>query len=340
MGEYFKLKKYTTFKELIDDASSKKKKRIQIPTSDLCIQDDGGIFQFEFVRPEDEEQKKVVVKPKAYNIARTPQGTALISFALEEQNILEEVVNSAEITKNIDAFFNNLHVYEEFNRPKVRKLLLWSEPGLGKTSTIMHYCKKTLDNDKDACVIIWPTNQVGSGDVSILFNDCLDLKKCSKLILVIEDVGGTGAEGSSMKQVDQNLLDLLQGVRNPFTVPTIILATTNYPQNLITALTDRPGRFDKVIQLLPPSVSDVAKIVEFITKKKLTEDDKAAIALKEAKGFSIAHIIEALVRSRIHNMTMTEAIKELFDYRKKVKKNFSDDSDLGFSGGGAGFGLR
>jgi ATP-dependent 26S proteasome regulatory subunit len=320
----FKFKQYTSFTEM-----AKSQDQLVLPSSDLCIQTNDGIYQFELEDP-DEIIERESIKPGMYNVGYERHRPVLIKADFREAKILEEVVNTTEINTEIDMFFNNLDVYEQLNIEKTRKILMYSEPGMGKTAAIINYCKKFVEQDSQACVINWPTGVVDSDDIVDLLSNRVTFEKCSRLIFIIEDIGGKGNDYSGVKNVDQNLLDLLDGIAHPFTIPTVVLATTNYPQNLIEALVDRPGRFDKVVELKPPSGVDMIKIIEFLTRAELSEQDKKAIYSDKAKGFSIAHIREALIRSKISKVTMEQAINEISNYRKKVKNSFEDKRGMGF----------
>lgn len=318
---HFELVSKTAIKEINDDT--------RLQESDLCFQDDTHIFQFKYVEPKDE--KKEIIKPGTFSFIETNNGLKLKETEFRSRKLLNSVVNTQSIVSESDMFFDNLDVYDELGEPKTRKILMYSDPGMGKTATITEYSLDTIKKDPGTVVIVWPTSTIEAHDVSSFLNKKSEYSKdCTRLILIMEDIGGGEREGSgNMRAVDSAMLDLLDGIQVNFKLPTLILATTNYPQNLLSALADRPGRFDLIMQLKAPSYDEQVALIEFIGKRSMTDDDKAV--LKDCgKDMSIAHLKEIVVRSRLHKKELAETIKEISDHRERFKKNFEEGGSVGF----------
>jgi len=107
------------------------------------------------------------------------------------------------------------------------------------------------------------------------------------------------------------------------------VATTNHPENLLESLADRPGRFDLMLQLNPPTHKEKIDLLTFISKRELTDEEKEAIGSKGTEDFSIAHLEEIAVRALLHDKTYPAVIKELVDHSKRYKKAFEKDRALG-----------
>src|SRR5690606_31658097 len=159
------------------------------------------------------------------------------------------------IFKEARTFFSRLHVYEKLNRPKKRSVLLYSAPGMGKTSAIEKFCHDAINEDAGTVVLVWPTSEIEPDSVARFLSQSSEYNdKCTRLILIIEDIGGGEREGShSRSGVTSGLLNLLDGVGLTFRLPTFIIATTNHPENLLSSLANRPGRFDLMAELQAPS---------------------------------------------------------------------------------------
>jgi ATP-dependent 26S proteasome regulatory subunit len=323
----FILKKKTLFTELGETT--------ELPESDLCFQDEEAIYQFKFEKPE--EEKKEIISPGIYTIESQMHRTVTKKTELRTRNLLTSVANTKSIIDEADIFFKNLDVYRELEEPMARKILIHSDPGMGKTATITQYCMHALAEDPGTVVLIWPTSQVESSDVLMFLSQGSEIApECTRMILIIEDIGGGEREGSgSTRAVDSSLLDLLDGLQITFRVPTLIIATTNYPQNLLSALADRPGRFDLIMALQPPSAAEKVQLMEWIARRPLSDDEKEAITMKGAEDFSVAHLKEVVIRSRLHKKDMRVVVKELVEHRKRFAKNFEKDKN-----GGLGFGGR
>jgi len=151
------------------------------------------------------------------------------------------------------------------------------------------------------------------------------------LILIIEDIeGGTSEDDYSSKGINSSLLNFLDGVGNPFKgIPTFIIATTNNPERSVGALIDRPGRFDKVIEMKTPTADENYKLIKFILGDFEEEIEESDESLKEAADlaakneFSIAHLQESVVRSLLDDITIKEAVDQLVDHKKRFKEAFS-----------------
>ena len=323
MSGNFTLLKKTKFSE-IDDTT-------KLPKSDLALQEDGFLYQFKFNEADKPEKKKI--KPGIWSMKPVPGGLTLVETELGKKRLLLDAVNATAIINEAKTFFSKLDVYERLGRQKKRGVLIYSAPGLGKSSTISHFCTETSKYDEGTVVMIWPTSKIDSDDVlDFLSTGSVYTKKCTKLILVLEDIGGGEHEGGRSRQVDAGLLNLLDGVSDVFKLPTFIIATTNHPENLLASLADRPGRFDLMLELQPPSGEERVKLLEFIANRELTPEEKKVFLDKKCDGLSIAHLDEIVVRSLLHDRTLEQTLREILDHRKNVKAAFEKAKDnLGFS---------
>lgn len=319
----FKIKKITRFSELVEG------QELELPESDLCFQNEQTIVQMKYIRPE--EDRKYQVKPGIYTLGESPAGLVTTKVELKKRILLESVDNTKQILKEAKTFFAKLHVYERLGRPKKRGVLLYSRPGMGKTSAIEKFCGDAMAEDAGTVVLIWPTSEIEADDlVRFLTSRSEYSKTCSRLILIIEDIGGGERDGDSgSRGIDSGLLNLLDGVGVTFKLPTFIVATTNHPENLLESLADRPGRFDLMLELLPPSHEEREQLLAFISKRDLTPQEKEAVRMKGAENFSIAHLEEVAVRSELHDKDYPTVIKELVDHSRRYQKAFSNKRGLG-----------
>ena len=129
------------------------------------------------------------------------------------------------------------------------------------------------------------------------------------------------------------MLNLLDGVGNPFqNVPTFIIATTNHPEQVAEALIDRPGRFDKCLELESPNATEAMDLYKFfLTQDELDDDTKKAAELAAKNKFSIAHINESITRSELDDTSILKAVESLIEHKKKFKKAFSKARGMGLN---------
>lgn len=312
----------------------------EIPESDLLIKNLETVVQFEYLEPPKEKNPKYTAEPGIYNLGFKGQKLSLNILELRNRRLLTSYDNTKQILEEATTFFDNIHELKALQEDNSlggdlkRAILLYSPPGYGKTSAITQSIQNLVKQDPKTIAINWPTSEVRSSDVN-RFMSKIDYKDCSRLIFVIEDIGGGEKEDhhGSERAIDSSLLNLLDGVDNVFSIPTFIIATTNHPGSLLEALADRPGRFDEYVELDPPSFEQRVELIEFIGKRKISEEEKAA--LKKAEDFSPAHLAEVVKRSILKKKTFLEVIVEMTEHRVKVSKRFEQRKNKG-----VGLGLR
>lgn len=301
-----------------------------IPESDLTIHNGNKIYQFEYVVPED-ETPPTIIKPGSYTLEDSSTGLKLKKFNLKKYNLLKSIDNTSQIKSEADKFFSRLDIYKSLKRDPKRAILLCSPPGVGKTAAINDVCQDFLA-DGETSVITWDTSSIKSYHVSRFFLQKSEFHSSVKrFILVMEDIGGgTVEEHHGSRGADSALLNLLDGIGNPFRgMPTFIIATTNNPEQSVGALIDRPGRFDKVVELKTPRESECIELLSFISNKELSEEEKEAAKLAAKNDFSIAHLQEVVIRSMLEDESMLEVTKQLVKHKKRFKDSFQDVKKLG-----------
>lgn len=316
----FILKKKTSFKDLAAD------KVTEVVESDLCFQDGEFIYQFKFEKPEDDVSYEI--EPGSFVLSKGMSGLQLKKLEFKPRTLLETASNTARIMKEASIFFSRLHVYEKLGRPKKRGVLLFSSPGMGKTSAIEKVCSDLMKEDAGTVVVVWPTSEVDADDiVKLLSTNSRYTDSCTRMVLIIEDIGGGERESHrSQSAVDSGLLNLLDGVGVIFKIPTFIIATTNHPENLLASLADRPGRFDLMLKLAPPNHAEKIALMKFISRRELTPDEEACLGIKGTEEFSIAHLEEVAVRAELHDKSYPQVVKELIDHKELFKRDFEERS--------------
>lgn len=290
----------------------------------------GKFVQLQYVEEPNKEPDAFKVAPGLYTIMANMAGMYLEKTKFTQDKILEDFVNTKEIEEKADCFFRNVHKYKElgFDIAK-RNMLLWGPPGTGKTTAIAKVCNKYLALE-DTAVIIFDTVKYEAYQVKD-FIKTFSYDGVNRLILVMEDVGGVEMD-DVRRGADAGLLSLLDNQEKTLKIPTLIIATTNFPETLMGALTNRPGRFDDKIEAGYPKAEARIKLMEFFIKRPVTEAESSALRTKQADALSPAHLKEALIRSVIHEKTLELALKEVVADIVKYNKAFKEASKgLGFN---------
>jgi len=226
--------------------------------------------------------------------------------------VAEEAFFETSTSKKMEVLFKNFfdksHQVNEKYKKNKRAYLLYSEPGMGKSALIRHFCKKALKEDGTA--VIHTSGEVDFQKITSIFLKPYadDVKK---IVLIIEDFGKKDYSANS-SIFNPSCLNFLDGVSGLFRVPTLIICTTNFIKELGPQLTNRPGRFSKLIQVLPPSDDEVFALIEGISDVQLTDKQKSAF-----RGLKMSpdHIVEALVRHELEGVTLEHAAQEVMQER-------------------------
>lgn len=317
---FFKLKSRTKLNNLnVGD---------KLEESDFSIQTlENEFLQFEYI----EEERSLTpypVKPGVFSITKSMTGLDLIPTTFTQDKILKDLLSTKNVTEKIDMFFNRLHVYYEegIEIPK-RAALLHGPAGTGKSSSISTIVEKYAGDNK-TLIVTWSTDTFDASDVKRFFKS-FDYKGVERMILIAEDIGGIENDEATVRS-DSSLLSLLDNKEKTFRVPIYIIATTNFPQNLMGNLTNRPERFDDKIEVGYPPATARVELLKFYLKESVSDEAIKLIESRACDEFTPAHIREIRIRSRIHDKTPADVIKEITKEIETYKKAFSKQQSVGF----------
>lgn len=319
MAGSFVLKNKVNLRELTKDTI--------VPPSDFALQVGDDFIQFEYKEAE-KTFAKYPVKPGIYSILKTMAGYDLKPTSYARDGILDEFVSTKHIEEVVDCFFKNIPLYAEFGIevPK-RGVLLYGPAGGGKT-TALNKCIEKYAADGRTAVVSWQTSKYEASEVQD-FIRCFDYQGVDKIILVCEDLGGIENEQTRMRS-DSSLLSLLDNQEKTFTIPVMIIATTNYPENFAANIMNRPGRFDDKIEVPPPSGDARKALLNFFSKGAAPQEALTLIASDKCKEFVPAQIREVYIRSRLRSKSITDTIKEMLEEVELYNKAFSKRKGVGF----------
>lgn len=301
----------------------------RIDESDFSMStSDDQFVQLEYIEEEDKKAEPYIVKPGIWTIVKTMAGLQLQETSFVNDKILETLVQTKDVTDKIDCFFRNLHVYaEEGIEVAKRGILLWGQAGGGKT-TIINKVANDYVKDGKTMVLVWTTDKFDAHQVKD-FIKCFHYEGVEKIILIVEDIGGTEIAAPGAMRSDASLLSLLDNQEKTFTIPTLILATTNYPENFMGNLVNRPQRFDDKIKVSAPNADAREALLKFFGRSRETPEAIKAIRDKKCEGFTPAHIKEAIIRHRIYEKTLENVIKEMIKEVEQYTKGFVDRNSVG-----------
>lgn len=299
----------------------------RIEESDFAsMTEDGHFVQMEYISPEDNIQT-IEAKAGVYTIVKTSMGLALEKTEFVKSNILRDFVNTKEILEKISNFFDRLYVYEKHKVFPRRGVIIYGPPGGGKTSAIAEAVNSVKDNP-DYFTLVWHTDKIEAGDVKDFIKH-IKFVGPNKMILIVEDIGGIEVDQARIRS-ESSLLALLDNQEKAFTIPTLILATTNYIENFMGNLTNRPGRFDEKIKVdFPPAEARIKLAKFYDIDNILDEEALKKLSSKKCDKFTPAQIQEIIVRSEINGVDANVVIDQIAKEIENYEKNFNERSKSG-----------
>jgi hypothetical protein len=191
----------------------------------------------------------------------------------------------AAIVDDVRSFLASRSVYEKYRVPYKRGILLYGPPGNGKT----HFLKGLLASIVAPCLYVRSLNGSHHNDHESLRRVFARARSVAPCLLVFEDLESVLNEHNR-----SFFLNELDGFAENTGI--VVIATTNYPEQIDPAIIDRPSRFDRKYLFDLPTAEER---LEFLllwrdaleTEMRPDEEALERIA-NSAQGFSFAYLKE------------------------------------------------
>jgi SpoVK/Ycf46/Vps4 family AAA+-type ATPase len=321
---HFKVKKITNFREL----------ELETPLEEsdyALLTNEDKFVQFEYVDDKEKTREPYVVKPGLFHIVKTMTGLELERTTFVKDEILNDLVSTKDIEEAVDCFIKNIPLYKEFGiEIAKRSILLYGPQGTGKSVALSKVAQKYQDDGKTA-IVIWHTSKWEAHQIKDLIQS-FSYEGVEKLILIAEDLGGIEREEVRMGS-DSSLLSLLDNNEKTFTIPVCIIATTNFPETFMANIVNRPGRFDDKLEIGNPKPEAREKLLKFFSKDSASAEACEFIKTSKCETFSVAHIREAYIRSRLRSKDLTQVLDDISREITTYNKGFQNKSSMGFGFG-------
>jgi len=238
-----------------------------------------------------------------------------------------------EIHNDFTQFFNSRESYERYGIPWRRGAIFTGPPGNGKTHTV----KALINSLERPCLYV--RNFSGDGTEQGNMAEVFKRARRTPTIVVLEDLDSMINDSNRAF-----FLNELDGFRANTGV--VVLATTNHPEKLDTAILDRPSRFDRKYQFDLPREAERLAYVEKWNSELQPELRVSAHTtpsiVNETEGFSFAYLKELFVASMAQWMSTSgktamdevilEQVKSLRGQmngkeKKKKKKKENKEND-------------
>ena len=263
--------------------------------------------------------------PVSNTMARLEKGYYTINFSNTlgmyfvknkiELNKLYRLPNEATdiILNDISKFWKSEDTYKKYQRVFRRNYLLYSAPGTGKTSLINLMCEELI-NTYDGIVFSLNTEaQIEAFPEAV--RRIRRIEPDRRIIAIIEDIDGFTQVSSHLNTLLLNILDgnlKLSGL--------VTIATTNHIEYLEERYTNRPSRFDRVVEF--PLPNDASRRM-FIEKTVLPEDLERINLdewVEKTEGLTIDHINELILLYFVFGHTEEESFDTIYSMSKTKGK--------------------
>jgi len=260
-----------------------------VPAFKSVDQVPSGIYEFKFNR----DVNQITLKKQPF---KTDELYQLPSYEIQD------------ILKDIQDFWDRRDKYREYNFVHKRGILMYGEPGCGKSGIIQLIAKQLIENNG---III---NIKDYDDVDFFIDFIVTFRKIEPnrpLIVLLEDLDSIAGENNYSTS---KLLNILDGVKQIEDV--VYIATTNYPEKLQERITNRPSRFDRRYKVELPN----EEIREAYIRHKLKEDDLQKVDIQEwvkrTEGMSLSHLKEVVIST----IVMGREFEEVMDNLEGLKR--------------------
>jgi predicted AAA+ superfamily ATPase len=208
-----------------------------------------------------------------------------------------------DILKDIDNFWNRVDVYKKYNFIHKRGILMYGEPGCGKSGIIQLISQQIIKNDG---IVINIKDEEDVERFTSFIGTFRKIEPKRPLIVLLEDIDSLAGEGRSQTA---RLLNILDGVKQIEGV--VYIATTNYPEKLQERITNRPSRFDRRYKVELPN----EEIRRAYINHKLSDDDLKNVDVDlwvtKTDGMSLSHLKEVVVSVIVMGRTFEETMDNL-----------------------------
>ena len=186
------------------------------------------------------------------------------NFIDRDKNINELVAWDKDIRNTLKRdlidFQDVMPILAKRGLPNSRGIILSGPPGTGKTM----YAKSIAAECHLSTILISSEMIRSTHDVKSTFRLA---RKLAPSLIIVEDIdtAGTVSRQFANHPILGEYLQAMDGLESNDGV--IVLATTNHTENIDPAISDRPGRFDRIIEVGLPKPTQRREIIEILLRK-------------------------------------------------------------------------
>jgi len=232
------------------------------------------------------------------------------------------------IKNNVLDLFNYADTFRKFGISMKRGIILHGPPGTGKTQV----CKAIANEANVSVLYVLPSDfQSDRGGVRRVTQMAKDLAPC---ILIIEDMDwiAKNRHSSMIAGFTMELMNQLDGLEEFGEIVTI--GTTNALQDLENAVKNRPGRFDRVIEIPYPKQEQREAMIKLFTSNFTLRDvniEKIAKTFDNLSGAHVQDICQTAAHFAVRDGSIESNDEELIITEEHFKKAWKEVKDKDYS---------
>lgn len=231
------------------------------------------------------------------------------------ESIKKELMQISDLIKNSE-------VYERLGAKIPRGILLFGEPGLGKTLMLKCLIKE--------CGIKTYTvrRNMGTDDfISNITETFEEAKNNTPSIVFLDDIDKFANEDNEHKDAEAYVA-VQSGIDNVKDAQVIVLATANDKHKLPDSLL-RPGRFDRKINVMSPTDKDALEIIDYYMSQKKVSKDVNVDDLSKMMSYSSCADLETIINeAAIYAGVKRKSCIEMEDMIEAVLKQTYNAPDI------------
>ncbi len=216
-----------------------------------------------------------------------------------------------DILQDIESFWNRVDKYKQYNFVHKRGILMYGDPGCGKSGIIQLISQQLIKRDG---IVINVKDEEDVERFTSFIGTFRKVEPNRPLVVLLEDIDSIASEN---RYQTARLLNILDGVKQIEGV--VYIATTNYPEKLQERITNRPSRFDRRYKVEAPS----EEIRRAYIQHKLNEEDVKDIDIdewvKRTEGMSLSHLKEVVISVIVMGRTFEETMNNLEELAERPR---------------------
>ena len=216
-----------------------------------------------------------------------------------------------DILQDIESFWNRVDKYKQYNFVHKRGILMYGDPGCGKSGIIQLISQQLIKRDG---IVINVKDEDDVDKFTSFIGTFRKVEPNRPIVVILEDIDSIAGEN---RYQTARLLNILDGVKQIEGV--VYIATTNYPEKLQERITNRPSRFDRRYKVEAPS----EEIRRAYIQHKLNEEDVKDIDIdewvKRTEGMSLSHLKEVVISVIVMGRTFEETMNNLEELAERPR---------------------